>query len=82
MSALIPGHDAKTRGVIRSTIFAFAFIAPLRAEDREIHIELRFYFVTADHTGETPQEIFERVRGARVKKKKFSFSIDNVRAAS
>ena len=29
---------------------AFAFVAPLRAEDREIHIELRFYFVTADRT--------------------------------
>jgi hypothetical protein len=81
VSALIPGHDRKAR---RDQVndLAFAFIAPLRTEDREVHIELRFYFVTADRSDETPQEFFERAHRARVKKKKFSISIDNVRAAS
>jgi hypothetical protein len=31
---------------------------------------------------ETAEEFFERAHAARVKKKKFWFSIDNVRAAS
>ena len=49
VSALIAGDDRKVR---REQVddLAFAFIAPLRAENREVHIELRFYFVTADRS--------------------------------
>ena len=74
VSALIPGHDRKVR---RDQVddLAFAFIAPLRTEDREVHIELRFYFVTADHEIETLQEIFESVRArASQEKKVFIFN--------
>ena len=47
VAALIARHDREAR---RQQIddLPFAFIAPLRAEHREIHIGLRFYFVTAD----------------------------------
>jgi hypothetical protein len=81
VSALVACDDGKSwRDQVDD--FAFAFIAPLRTENREVHIGLRFYFVTADLVIETAEAIFERAHAARVKKKKFSFSIDNVRAAS
>ena len=56
VSALIAGDDRKAR---REQIddLAFAFIAPLRTEDCEIHIGLRFYFVTADRSDRTAARI-------------------------
>jgi hypothetical protein len=74
VSTLIPRDDCEVR---RQQIdnFAFSFVAPLRAEDCEVHIGLRFY----------PQMIFqmcETAAVAGVKQKIFYFQFDNARAAS
>jgi hypothetical protein len=57
---------------------AFAFIAPLRAEHRQIHIGLRFYLQIIFHS----TKMLRSARARRVKEKIFHFQFDNTRAAS
>jgi hypothetical protein len=81
VSALVAGDDGKSwRDQVDD--FAFAFIAPLRTENREVHIGLRFYFVTADLVpsradlvDETAREMFSAHTPRESRKKSFHFQL-------